>query len=158
MLNLRDFMETDIPLFTEWLNKDYVKKWYSETEEWLKEVSSEDFAFVHHFIVMNDGKPIGFCQYYEYSQSGENWHGNTDIKAAYSIDYLIGEKDCLGKGFGTKMLKLLTERTFQETNAVKIIVKPEKENAASRNTLLSAGFSYDEENDIFIFKRQKSCR
>jgi RimJ/RimL family protein N-acetyltransferase len=158
MLNLRDFSETDIPLFTEWLNKDYIKKWYTETEEWLKEVSCEDFAFVHHFIVTDNSKPIGFCQYYEYSQSGEDWHGTADIKDTYSIDYLIGEKEYLGKGFGTQLLRLLTEKIFEETNAVKIIVKPEKENAASRNTLLLAGYFYNAENDIFIFKRQESCR
>jgi len=114
MLNLRDFSETDIPLFTEWLNKDYIKKWYTETEEWLKEVSCEDFAFVHHFIVTDNSKPIGFCQYYEYSQSGEDWHGTADIKDTYSIDYLIGEKSTSAKALEHSCLGSLPKRFLKK--------------------------------------------
>ncbi|HNX63624.1 MAG TPA: GNAT family N-acetyltransferase [Oscillospiraceae bacterium] len=153
MLKLNKFTNQDIKLFTEWLNKDYIKKWYTDTDEWLEEVLSDKFEFIHHFIAADDNKPFGFCQYYDYSLGDENWHGAIDIKDTFSIDYLIGEKEYLGKGFGTKIIKLLTEKVFEETIASQIIVQPEKDNAASRNTLLSAGYGYDEGNDIFIFKR-----
>ena len=143
-------------LFTEWLNKDYIKRWYTETDDWLKEVSSDEFDFIHHFIVTDNKKPFGFCQYYDYSLGGEDWHGAVDIKDTYSIDYLIGEKDHLSKGFGSKIVKLLTEKIFEETTAEQIIVQPEKENAASNNTLISAGYCYDEENEVFIFKRSNN--
>lgn len=153
MLKLCSFTEKDIPLFTKWLNKDYVKKWYTETNEWLEEVSSDEFDFIHHFIVTEDDKPIGFCQYYDYSLGGEDWHGNADIKDTYSIDYMIGEEEYLGKGFGTSMIKLLAEKVFSQTPAVQVIVQPDKENFASRNTILSAGFCYNLENEIFILKK-----
>ena len=153
MLELKNFTNKDIKLFTEWLNKDYIKKWYTDTDDWLNEVSSDKFEFIHHFIAADNNKPFGFCQYYDYSLGGENWHGAVDIKDTYSIDYLIGEKEYLGKGFGTKIIKLLTEKVFEETTASQIIVQPDKENATSRNTLVSAGYTFDEENDILIYKR-----
>jgi len=158
LLKLNSFTENDIKLFTEWLNKDYIKNWYTHTDDWLNEVLSNEFDFIHHFIVSHDGRPFGFCQYYDYSLGGEDWHGAVNIKNTYSIDYLIGEKDYLGKGFGTKIVMLLTEKIFEETTAVQIIVQPEKDNQASRRTLISAGYSYDDENDIFVYKRGNLCR
>jgi len=133
-------------------------KWYTDTEDWLKEVSSAEYDFIHHFIVADEENPFGFCQYYDYSLGGEDCHGKIDIKDTYSIDYLIGEKEYLGKGYGTKIVKELTNKVFEDTTAKQIIVQPEKDNAASRNTLLSAGYSYDDENHILIIKRSSLCR
>ncbi len=158
MITLKDFTNNDIPLFTKWLNKPYIKKWYTDTEDWLNEVSSDKFDFIHHFIVLEDEIPFGFCQYYDYSQGGENWHGKIDISDTYSIDYLIGEEAFLKKGNGTKIIQLLTSKVFSETPAKQIIVAPEKENSASRNTLFSAGYSFDEENDIIMIKRSSVCK
>lgn len=42
------------------------------------------------------------------------------------------------------------------TDAKKIIVQPEGGNKASRNTLLSAGFLFDAENDVFYKEIDKS--
>lgn len=51
--------------------------------------------WLQHFIVEVDGKSIGFCQYYDYALSGETWHHGTDIRGAYSIDYMIGDEEKL---------------------------------------------------------------
>ncbi|MFA5659108.1 MAG: GNAT family N-acetyltransferase [Oscillospiraceae bacterium] len=158
MLRLSIFTNNDIALFTRWLNKPYIKKWYTDTKAWLKEASSGEYAFIHHFIAADNNKPFGFCQYYDYSLGGEDWHGKIDIKDTYSIDYLIGEEEYLNKGFGTKIIKQLTKKVFSETTAVQIIVHPEKENAASRNALLSAGYGFYENSDILIIKRSDICR
>jgi RimJ/RimL family protein N-acetyltransferase len=154
----RDFTPNDIELFSFWLHKNYIAKWYNDPEDWLHEVSSDEFSFVHHFIVEEDGRPIGFCQYYDYGIPRENWHGTFDITDTYSIDYLIGEEAFLGKGYGARIVKCLIEKVFAETNAQKIIVKPEDDNTASCNTLLSAGFVKDESNNIFLLQRASICK
>lgn len=120
--------------------------------DWIQEVEERNnqFSFLHHFIVVIDGRPIGFCQFYEYRHSGEDWHGDTEIDGTYSIDYLIGETDYLGKGFGKAIINALVEKIKIEENSKLIIVQPEQENKASCNTLLSSGFSYDTSNDIFV--------
>ena len=94
-LKLRPFFNEDITLFSKWLYRPHIAKWYHDPLNWMDEVNkrSDEFSFLHHFIVELEFKPIGFCQYYEYCRSGEDWHGNTDLDGTYSIDYLIGEAD-----------------------------------------------------------------
>ena len=106
--------------------------------------------WINHFIVDFNGNPIGFCQYYEYKNSGETWHGNVELEGTYSIDYLIGEQDYLKKGYGKEIINWLVDEISHIPNAKRIIVQPENENLASCNTLLTNQFSYDTTNEIFI--------
>ena len=94
--------------------------------------------------------PIGFCQYYLCSKANEDWYGNTPIEGTYSIDYLIGEKNFLGKGYGKETIKLLENEVFSFKEAKRIIVQPELENKASCATLLACGYTYDKENRVFL--------
>lgn len=153
-LLLRQLREEDVDQFEKWLYTPHVAKWYHDPLDWIDEVKKRngEFSFLHHFIVELDGKPIGFCQFYEYRHSGEDWHGNTDIYGTYSIDYLIGNAEYLGQGFGKEIIKLLIEKIKLQNNAKRVIVQPEQENKASCNTLLSCGFSFDKNNEIFIME------
>lgn len=151
MLQLRKLEDSDIGMFKEWLYREHVAKWYTNPSGWLNEVANRNtvYNWIKHLIVEKDGVPIGFCQYYDYALSGETWHGTMNIKDTYSIDYLIGETEYLGQGMGTDIVLLLLEEIKNKTAAKKIIVQPENENKASRNTLLSAGFLYNKENDVY---------
>ena len=73
-------------------------------------------------------------------------------EATYSVDYFIGKVDFLRKGCACKALKLLNSIIFTESDARRIIAQPEADNHASQRTLLSAGYSYDEENKLFILE------
>ncbi len=154
-LKLCTIEDKDIPLLEKWLNKDYVIKWYVEPEAWLHEVKERfnEFKFVSHYIVTLNEKPIGFCQYYTCSDAGEDWYGDITLNGTYSIDYLIGEEEYLGKGFGKSIVYLLTQKIFSLSNAKKIIAKPEFDNKASCNTLLSNGFIYDQRNMLYLKER-----
>lgn len=153
-LLLRQLHDEDVALFESWLYVPHVAVWYHHPLNWLEEVweRSNKFSFLHHFIAEVEEKPIGFCQFYEYRQSGEDWHGNTKIDGTYSINYLIGDTAYLGKGFGKAMVRKLMEEIKMQNNAKRIIVQPEQENKASCNTLLSCCFSFDKNNGIFILE------
>lgn len=69
------------------------------------------------------------------------------------ITHYIVEVDYLGKGYGRDIAQKLAEVIMNDTNAKTIIVQPEPENVASRKTLLSAGYSYDKENDVYYIVR-----
>jgi len=127
-----------------------VLKWFCHPAAWLKELTDDAYAFIRHFIAEVDGQPIGFCQYYDYALGGEQWHNGTDIEATVSIDYMIGETAYLGRRLGSQIVRALEEKIRQETTARKIIVQPDRENAASRGTLRSVGYTYDAENDLFV--------
>ncbi|MDR0919492.1 MAG: GNAT family N-acetyltransferase [Oscillospiraceae bacterium] len=153
-ISLRPFADSDIPLFTEWLNKPYIQKWYDPIDEWIEEVKNCDstFSWISHFIVMCKDVPIGFCQYYDCfdSQNFEDWNGRKfeNRGEIYSIDYLIGNEKFLGKGYGKELIRLLTDMVF-ELGAKEIIVDPDKENASSNGVLLANGYHFCEEYEFY---------
>lgn len=151
---LRHFSDEDTPLFKEWLYLPHVAEWYHDPLDWIDEVEkrNDEFSFLHHFIIDVDSKPIGFCQFYEYLHSGEDWHGDTELDGTYSIDYMIGDVNYLGKGFGKVIIRALVEQIKAQENAKRIIVQPERENRASCNTLLSCGFCFDKANEFYILE------
>jgi RimJ/RimL family protein N-acetyltransferase len=122
--------------------------------DWIKEIEkrNSEFIWVHHFIVEFNDTPIGFCQYYEYKNSGETWHGDVDIEGTYSIDYMIGEANYLGRGLGKLIIKSLIDKIKLYSNAKRIIVQPEPENKASCGLLLSCDFTFDERNEIYTLE------
>lgn len=150
-VKLRKFQSCDIELFQKWVYEDHVAEWYEHPLDWIYELEhdQDEFAWIEHFIVVCDGRDIGFCQGYEYKLSGEDWHGDIDLEGTYSIDYMIGEREYLKKGLGAKIVNLLVNHLFETAKARRIIVQPESDNKASCNTLLSAGFIYDEKNKLY---------
>jgi RimJ/RimL family protein N-acetyltransferase len=117
-ISLRQFFDLDISLFTEWLNKPYIQKWYAPIDEWITEIRERHgtFSWISHFIVMCGDVPIGFCQYYDCfdSQNFEEWNGRKFENRGedYSIDYLIGNENYLGKGYGKELVRLLMDIGF----------------------------------------------
>lgn len=148
---LRAFEDDDLPLLEDWLHRPHVALWFDDPQDWLDEVEQRHgrFSFIRHFIVEFDGKPIGFCQFYEYVRSGEAWHGDLENDGVYSVDYLIGEADSLGKGYGKAIVGALVERIAALPNAARIIVQPEPENKASCGALLANGFFFDTERGLY---------
>lgn len=143
---LKPVEDQDVELLNHWLHKDYILKWYKDADEWLHEINNRngEFKFVNHFIAVYDSRPIGFCQYYDCFDAKEDWYDVTESGVLYSIDYLIGDEECLGRGLGKEIIKALETEMSSLTAAKKIIVQPEKENIPSNRVLLSCGYAFDE--------------
>jgi len=150
---LREFEDKDIVLMKGWLQEPYVAKWFTHPNAWIEEITLRHtkYSFIKHFIAEVEGQPIGFCQYYDYSKGGEDWNGSIPAEGSYSIDYLIGNPEFLGRGYGRTMVELLIEKIMSDTDAKRIIVQPEPENTVSRKTLLSVGLMYDESEDLYAY-------
>ena len=146
-LILRPFYDHDILQMERWLYLSHVAKWYKHPEHWLRELRdrNEEFAFITHFIAEYDGDAFGFCQYYDcyYSQLHEVWHEHWRVcdkqGEIFSIDYLIGETDCLRRGFGKAIVAELIGK-LRTLNAGLCIVSPEIENTTSCRVLEANGF------------------
>ena len=154
-IQLKSFTDGDMPLFIQWLSCDYIKKWYAPIEDWIDEVSKrkEEYCWIKHYIIFFNEIPIGFCQYYPYWKSGENWNGSIATNETYSVDYFIGNTDYLRKGCACEALKRLNSIILSLPDGKRIIAQPDSENRASQKTLLSAGYCYDEENHLFILEK-----
>lgn len=153
-VELRPFTDDDLPRYRAWLHLPHVRRWYHDPADWLHEVGERHgtFAWLNHFIILQGGNPIGFCQYYSYARSEETWHGSLALAGTYSIDYLIGETACLGQGLGRQTILALIQKIRSHADAVRIIVQPEPENAPSCGTLLSCGFHFDKENELYLLE------
>ena len=155
-LSIQPVDEKDIDMLTLWLNKDYILKWYHDPNEWLAEINgrNDGYSWIHHFIVMAENTPIGFCQYYDCynARDLEDWYSVTEPNDTFSIDYLIGNESYLGKGFGKEIVKILTETVQSEAQAKQIIVQPDADNHASNHVLMANGYVYDETKKYY-YKR-----
>ena len=152
-LTLRKLNNSDIVLLTEWLNKDYIARWYHDTNAWLQEINGRngDYNWIHHFIAADGETPVGFCQYYDCYDAGdmEDWYEVSRRGETFSIDYLIGHACYLGKGYGKSLVQLLTDAVLQEEHAQRIIVQPDAENHASVRVLTANGYVYDERGKFY---------
>lgn len=154
MINIRQMATDDLTLFKKWLYTPHVAKWYHEPLDWIEEIEKQDseFDWIHHYIVEYENKPIGFCQYYACSDSDELWEGYTQLGGSYSIDYMIGEIGFVGKGFGKLIINALISKVKTHTDAKRIVVQPEQDNKSSCGLLLSCGFDYDIEKDVYVLE------
>jgi RimJ/RimL family protein N-acetyltransferase len=150
-LILKPLEDRDLPLVKEWLYKDYIKKWYDDPEEWLYEMKERKgaFHFIQHFIVCDENGPIGFCQYYDCFEAKEDWYSVDRPQSVFSMDYLIGEETCLGRGLGKEIVRILSDIIRVVEKAHEIVVQPEKENIASCRALLANDYVYDEEKGYY---------
>lgn len=153
-LILRPFEDNDILLMKTWLNQEYILKWYHEPREWLEEVEKRntEFFWIHHFIVMKENMPIGFCQYYDCfdSRELEDWYTVSKPKDLFSIDYLIGNEHYLGKGYGKEIVKLLCKKIEKIVPRSAIVVQPEADNYPSKGALEANGFEYCQEQNYYF--------
>lgn len=152
-ITLRPFQDTDVAMFTSWLHKDYILKWYQDPEDWLTEINGrhDEYDWIHHFIIMDSETSIGFCQYYDCydAKDLEDWYTVTQRGNICSVDYLIGNEEYLGKGYGKEIVRVLTEYIKDTVNAHEIIVQPDEDNNASNGVLLANGYVYDKQKKYY---------
>lgn len=148
---LRPFTVNDLPILKKWLYQDYILKWFEHPESWLGETENKngEFDFIHHFIVMYGGIPIGFCQYYDCYFAQEEWYEITSPGVTFSIDYLIGEPGCLRMGLGKAIIGELGRMVLEDAHGVEIIVQPDTKNKASCGVLEAAGYRFCEKQGYY---------
>lgn len=144
-LSLRPVGSDDFVIIEAWLNKEYIRKWYGDPGEWLAEIRNEGgrFDWIHHFIVMCGGQPIGFCQYYDCAQTQEGFSWAEEPSGTFGIDYLIGEENYLKKGLGGMIVGQLCSLIRSLELPVQMIADPLTENTASIRLLEGQGFLLD---------------
>ena len=155
-LSLRSVEDSDIAQLRIWLNNEHVLKWYHDANEWLNEINERHgaFNFLNHFIVLNNNMPIGFCQFYDCNDAQEDWYTVNSPGRFFSIDYFIGDKALLGRGYGKKIVKLLVSKIQELSDTAQIIVQPETDNKASCGVLVANNFVFDNDKGYFILKNK----
>lgn len=160
---MRPLLDEDIPLFDNWLNKEYIYTWLCpdgevQREAWLDEVTNRNggYDFMKHFIVYYKDQKIGYCLYADcFSLKGlkeeghdfEGLYGDVAEKNhTYEIGYLIGEEEYLNKGIGKIMIRKLEEKIIA-LGGREMSADPSEKNTFSIKALLSNGFKKKGDGD-----------
>ncbi|MBD5548045.1 MAG: UDP-4-amino-4,6-dideoxy-N-acetyl-beta-L-altrosamine N-acetyltransferase [Lachnospiraceae bacterium] len=135
---LRLMKEEDTDLIIKWRNTEFVRRnfIYQELftrqghENWVKTMI--DTGRVVQFIILRkmDDKPVGSV----YLRDIDRTHS----KAEYGI--FIGEKEALGKGYGTQAARMMIEYAFHEEGLHKLMLRVLAENVRARRSYEKAGF------------------
>ncbi|KAB1439486.1 GNAT family N-acetyltransferase [Candidatus Galacturonibacter soehngenii] len=153
-ISLRQANRKDISILEVWLNKDYIKKWYGEPDEWLVEIQNDsgDFNWLKHYIVMYQNTPIGFCQYFDCSHAPEGFEWDNEPQGTFAIDYLIGEEIFLKKGIGSEIIQKLCQLINSLEKPVQIVADPVPENIVSIKLLERNGFILEPTSGLYKLK------
>jgi len=168
-LRLAAFQDEDVALFEEWIDKEYIYKWFccdgkegeqarigglEEKRDWLDLVRErEENPHIHLYIVTCDGHKIGFCigidLFGEPKYTKDQYpdlSGKLSQGEAIELGYCIGEESYLSKGLGKLIIKLLKKECC-DLGASLVLADPSEENVPSVKALLSNGFEKYKDGD-----------
>ncbi|MDL2267872.1 acetyltransferase, partial [Desulfovibrio sp. OttesenSCG-928-G15] len=69
----------------------------------------------------------------------------------FGIDFLIGEEEYLGEGFGTELVRLVGSAAMQDAGAQRLIADPDPGNAPSIKVLENNGYVLDEKTGLYVW-------
>ena len=168
-IQLIAFQDEDVALFSQWLNKDYIYKWFccdgkedeqaridgrEDEQAWLDLVTNrEENPLNHLFIVTYEGSKIGFGACLDLTVEPEyqqeqypDLNGKINAGEALELNYCIGEEAYLYKGVGKIIIKRLEEEC-SKLGAELMLADPNEENIPSVKVLLENGFEKYKDGD-----------
>lgn len=143
--------EEEYGLLLEWLNNPEVMEYYSTRPKTLQAVKDKYRPRVLNnktfftLIIESDKNPVGYIQYYPVEDEEEYCLSQfkevmEPFSKPYAIDIFIGAEGGIGKGIGTKSIKLTIDKIFQDTNCDVILIDPNALNRRAVRCYEKAGF------------------
>jgi aminoglycoside 6'-N-acetyltransferase len=151
-LVIRRMIDTDVDyaLMVLWRNEPHVRYWWdpdlppltmgSAKEEYQPDTAPNSDSTA--CIVELAGRPVGFIQFYRWASYGDEAKevGIPFDDRAWGIDIFLGEQDAIGRGLGTRIMKLLCAHLEADEGASSIALTTELTNAAAIRCYEKAGF------------------
>ena len=138
----------DLPLLRRWLHTPEVVHWWgdpTEQEELLREDLGNPQMTMR--IVSYDERPFAYAQDYEV-HAWPQPHLADLPQGSRAIDTFIGEPAMIGRGHGSRYLRLLAERLIAE-GAPLIAIDPGLENVRAQRAYAQAGFRGELHVDVY---------
>jgi RimJ/RimL family protein N-acetyltransferase len=157
----------DLPMLHRWQNSDHVRKWWSSDREVsMEEIEKEHLPRIREeaptqpYLIVYDGKPIGYIQGYLISDYPDYARYLQIDEDAAGVDLYVGEAAYCYRGLGTlALLKFLKENVFSRAETVSCVLGPNPENAAAIRAYEKVGFRYvktiqvpDEPNPEYVMR------
>ena len=145
MISLRPMTLDDLPLVRRWLDQPPVARWWlsggtvdAELDSYAEAIRGDDPTFM--LIATQFGEPVGFWQWYAWSDYPKAADGVGARPGDCGIDYALGEPAAIGGGVGTELVAALVAEVRAYRPDAGIVADPEATNRASRRVLEKNGF------------------
>jgi len=145
-IDFRPLTAADLPLLYEWLQREHVRRWWTDretyeevVEHYLPSIEGGDPTDLY-LIVLAD-RPAGFIQSYRVSDYPEYQELVAVEDGVAGVDLLIGEVEAIGRGLGSEALdRFVRDVVFSDPGIHACIADPDAENLASLRAFEKAGF------------------
>lgn len=147
-MRLVKMAQSHLALWQAWSEKPHVKDvWFIEgyepPEYMAEKIKGNGYDFPH--IVYLDDKLIGYvvyCDLHAYRSICPQPKGlfTQEAPGTYCVDLFIGEEDWLNQGYGTKIMRLVLAKLFNQLGAHKVLIDPAITNTRAIRCYEKCGF------------------
>jgi aminoglycoside 6'-N-acetyltransferase len=160
VIDLRPATPDDLALLRHWDEQPHVIA-SDPNDDWRWEEELHRHPdWREQLIAELDGRPIGFVEIIDPAREESRYWGDAsaDLRA---IDIWIGEEACLGKGYGTQMMRLALDRCFADPAVSAVLVDPLAGNTRAHRFYERLGFRFVEarrfgEDDCFVYRLERA--
>ena len=153
-LRLHDVTSDDLPLIEQWAQADHVRQYWGDPSENIRQLRAAPGAGRWRAIIVADGRKVGLVLWQHPTREELDVAGLTDIpESVIDIDIMIGERDAVGRGVGSAVLRLVAEKTLADPAVPLVIGCARSDNLASQRAFAKAGFRKDREFDDVPYGR-----
>jgi aminoglycoside 6'-N-acetyltransferase len=147
-VTLRRATLADVPLLERWDTQPHVISATTddpdadvafEDAEWAQEIAGQSDA-TFFLVAEVDGRPIGAMQDIDPHLEPTHYWGDVE-PTLRALDIWIGEPDCLGRGYGSEMMRLAIDACFARPKVTAIVIDPLNSNARAHRFYQRLGFT-----------------
>jgi aminoglycoside 6'-N-acetyltransferase len=144
---VRPMTEADLPAVDAWLRLPHVARWWTpdttaeaEIAKYRGRVRPGSRPATHMLTVTLASTPVGWCQWYRWTDYPADAHAIGARDGEIGIDYAIGDPAQTGRGTGTTLIATLVTEIRRRHPGAGILADPDAANTASRRVLEKNGF------------------
>jgi aminoglycoside 6'-N-acetyltransferase len=139
-MHLRPAQLSDAGLLQHWHGKPHVLTAIGDFAEvdWVSELGHSP-PWRELLIAEVDGRAIGVIQIIDAAREETHYWGDVEGEVR-AIDMWIGEEDCVGRGYGTQMMRLALDRCFAEAAVTAVLIDPLASNTRARRFYERCGY------------------
>lgn len=167
ILTIRPAASEDIPTLTRWDTEPHVVAATSddpstpELFDWAAELTPREDGTSFYMAVV-DSRPIGILGVIDPAREQTHYWG-ASAPNLRAVDIWIGEKDALGRGYGTQMMEWVIELCFRDPLVRAILVDPLFSNTRAHRFYRRFGFvdvhrrQFDRISDCLVMRLQRDA-
>jgi aminoglycoside 6'-N-acetyltransferase len=146
LISFRPLHRSDLPRLQQWLSAPHVDAWWHQPLDLIRLEQKygpriDGTEPVHVFIIEHEAAPIGWIQWYRWSDYPEHAAQLDAGPGAAGLDLAIGEVSSISKGLGPKAIRQFVLGVIAaDPGITSVVTDPEERNGRSWRAFAKAGF------------------